>query len=100
MILPEQHTRILAADPIQVGDLRLLPSVLVDTKSERWSEQGLFNKVSIRPVSIVVESPDGARWHEIPNTASDEISRMMAVAGGIAVVSILMMALIRWVRHT
>jgi hypothetical protein len=99
MILPEQHTRIMAAEPIEVGDLRLLPSVLVGTASRRWADQGLSNKVRLRPVSIVVESPDGARWLEIPNEEGDAISRMMAVAGGIAAISMLLIVLVRWMKR-
>jgi hypothetical protein len=100
MILPEQHTRITAADPIEVGDLRLLPSVLVDTTSQHWPGKGLSSKVRIRPVSVVVESPDGARWLEIPNTESDQISGMVAVAGGIAVVSIVIIALAQLMKRS
>lgn len=100
MVFPEQHTRITAADPIEIGELRLLPSVLVDTGSRRRSGRGLSNKVRIRPVSVVVESPDGARWLEIPNKESDTLSGMLAVAGGVAGISILIIVLARVIRHS
>jgi hypothetical protein len=100
MSLPEQHTRIMAADPIEVGDVRVLPSVLVNTSSQRWSGYGVSSRVRLRPVSVVVESPAGTRWHEIPNTESDAVSRMMAVAGGIAGISLLILVLARWMRRS
>lgn len=98
MALPEQRTRIVAADPIEVGDVRLLPSVLVNSRSQRGAGQGLFKMVQVRPVSVVVESVDGAQWHEIPNTESDAISSMLAVAGGIAAVSVLLILITRWAK--
>ncbi len=88
MKLPEQRIRIVAATPIEAGDKRILPSVLVNTISQRWAGSGLFHLVRMRPVSIVVEDADGARWHEIPNATANVLNTMLAVAGAIAAISI------------
>lgn len=98
MNLPEQYTRIVAADPIEAGGVRLLPSVLVNSRSQHWQGRGVFKAVQMRPISVVVEGPNGAQWYEIPNAESDAISTMLAVASGIAVVSVLVISITRLVR--
>jgi hypothetical protein len=100
MDLPEQHTRIVAADPIEVGTVRLLPSVLVNSRAQTWPGRGFFRTVRLRPVSVVVESAEGARWYEIPNAESEAISTMLAAAGGIAAVSVLILLITRLIRHS
>ena len=99
MELPERQIRVVAATPIEVGDQRILPSVLVSTASRRWSSHGLFRLVHLRPVSIVVEGSEGPSWLEIPNATSDALSSMAAAAAGIAVVSILLVSMIRFLRR-
>ena len=95
MKLPEQRIRLVAADPIVVGSRRLLPSVLVSTLTHRASEQGGFHLVRMRPVSIVVEDEETATWMEIPNATGNILSKMAAVAVGIAVVSALIIFIAR-----
>ena len=92
MKLPEQRIRLVAADPIEVGARRLLPSVLVNTLSLQSPDKGTFNFVRLRPASIVVESENSTEWIEIPNTTEDILSTMAAAAAGIALVSSLIIA--------
>jgi hypothetical protein len=99
MDLPERRIRVVAATPIEVGDQRLLPSVLVNTVSRRWLGRGLFHLVRLRPVSIVVEGSEEASWLEIPNATADALSSMAAAATGIAVVAIFLLSLIRFLRR-
>lgn len=99
MNLPEERIRVVAATPIEVGNRRLLPSVLVSTLQGRWPNAGLFNIVKLRPVSIVVEDQDGATWREIPNATGDALSTMAAVALTIAGVSTLVIALAHWLKR-
>ncbi len=99
MELPEQNIRVVAADPIEVGDRRILPSVLVNTMSRRWSGRGLFQSVRLRPVSVVVETPDGATWHEIPNTTANTLSTMAAAAASIALISVVLIGVSRVLRR-
>lgn len=87
MKLPEQRIRLVAGDPIEVGNWRVLPSVLVNTLSRQSPGKGTFHHVRLRPASIVVESEEKAEWIEIPNTTKDILSTMAAAAAGIAVVS-------------
>lgn len=89
MKLPEQRIRLVAADPIVVGNRRLLPSVLVNTMTQQASEDSGFHFVRMRPVSVVVEDEETARWLEIPNATGNILSTMAVVAAGIAVVSVL-----------
>ena len=93
MQMPEQHTRIVAGTPIEAGERRILPSVLVQTTQARWPGRGLFRSVKMRPVSVVVEGEEGAEWHEIPNATADAINTMAAVGLGVAVVGCLLLAL-------
>ena len=101
MKLPEQRIRIVAAEPIEIetGGGRLLPSVLVKTLSKRWSRRGLFRLVQIRPVSVVVEDADGARWHEIPNATADRLNGIAVAAVAIALAGIAIVAIINLVRR-
>ncbi len=89
MKLPEQRIRLVAADPIEVGHHRLLPSVLVNSWTHRNCEPGTFHLVRLRPVSVVVEDEDKAEWLEIPNATGNVLSIMAAVAVGVAAISIL-----------
>jgi hypothetical protein len=75
----------------------LLPSVLVTTM-EGSGAGGFFRYVKARPVSIVVEEPEGARWLEIPNATGNVLSQMAAAGAGIALASVLLMALVHLVR--
>lgn len=99
MKLPEQRIRVVAADPIELGDRRLLPSVLVNTMSRRW-DRGLFRSVRLRPASVVVETADGATWHEIPNTTANTLSSMAAAAATIALISIAIIGVSRFLRRS
>ena len=97
MKLPEQRIRLVAAEPIEVGSRRLLPSVLVNTLTYGGAEQGSFHLVRMRPVSVVVEDEESARWLEIPNATGNILSTMAAAAAAIAFVSILVLLVARLV---
>ncbi len=92
MKLPEQRIRLVAADPIEVGARRLLPSVLVNTLSLQSPDKATLHFVRLRPASIVVESESSTEWIEIPNTTANILSTMAAAAAGIALVSSLIIA--------
>jgi hypothetical protein len=99
MQMPVQKTRVVAGTPIVVGERRLLPSVLVTTmEGSGAGAGGFFRYVKARPVSIVVEEPEGARWLEIPNATGNVLSQMAAAGAGIALASVLLMALVHLVR--
>ena len=97
-MLPTQKIRLVAGTPIEVGARRLLPSVLVTTMEGGDGISSRFSYVKARPTSIVEEGPDGARWLEIPNATMDAINTMAAAGLGIALVSILIILLIRLAR--
>ena len=99
MQMPVQKIRVVAGTPIVVGERRLLPSVLVTTmEGGDASTGGLFRFVKARPVSVVVEGPEGARWLEIPNTTENTLSQMAAAGAAIALVSVLLIGLFHLVR--
>lgn len=99
MGLPEQRIRLVAADPIEVGMWRLLPSVLVSTSSLRSPNKSALHFVRLRPASIVVESQNSAEWIEIPNTTGNILSTMAAAAAGIALVSSLIITVSLFLKN-
>ena len=99
MQMPVQKIRVVAGTPIVVGERRLLPSVLVTTMEGGDDRMGgFFRFVKARPVSVVVEGPEGARWLEIPNTTENTLSQMAAAGAAIALVSVLLIGLFHLVR--
>jgi len=99
MQMPVQKTRVVAGTPIVVGERRLLPSVLVTTVEGGDAHTGgFFRSVKARPVSVVVEASEGARWLEIPNVTGNTLSQMAAAGAAIALVSVLLMGLLHLVR--
>jgi len=98
MQIPVQKTRVVAGTPIVVDERRLLPSVLVTTMEGKSVGAGFFRFVKARPVSVVVQGPDGARWLEIPNATENILSTMAAAGAAIALVSVLLMGLFHLVR--
>ena len=98
MQMPVQKTRVVAGTPIVVGERRLLPSVLVTTMEGSDAGVGVFRFVKARPVSIVVDEPEAAQWLEIPNATGNVLSQMAAAGAGIALASLLLMALMHLVR--
>lgn len=99
MQMPVQKIRVVAGTPIVVGERRLLPSVLVTTmEGGDASTGGLFRFVKARPVSVVVEEPEGARWLEISNTTENILSQMAAAGAALALVSVLLMGLFHLAR--
>ncbi|HOT90426.1 MAG TPA: hypothetical protein PLJ78_00080 [Anaerolineae bacterium] len=94
MKLPTQRIRLVAGTPIVVGERRLLPSVLVTTLEGGNVPAGLFRSIKLRPVSVVEEGPEGARWLEIPNATINTLSVMAAIGAGIAALGVLLIALI------
>ena len=97
-MLPSQRIRLVAGTPIVVGGRRLLPSVLVTTMEGGDVPSGHFGSVKVRPVSIVEEGPDGARWLEIPNATMNVITMMAAAGLGIAAVGVAIIVLARLAR--
>ncbi len=99
MALPKQRIRIVAGSPIEVGDQRLLPSVLVSTMEAGDTESGIFRRIKMRPISIVATGPQGTRWHKIPNATSDKLSVMAAVGLGVALFSMFVLLLNWWMTE-
>jgi len=102
MELPEQRIRVVAASPIEVGDRRLLPSVLVSSLRTSRSQDGWAGggtAVRLRPISVVVEGPESAEWIEIPNTTANQISQMMTAAATITLVSLIIIGVSRLLRQ-
>ena len=97
-MLPTQKIRLVAGTPIEAGQRRLLPSVLVTTMAGGDGVTGRFSYVKARPTSIVEEGPDGARWIEIPNATADAISTMAVAGAAIAAVSLVILLLLRLAR--
>ena len=97
MQMPVQKIRVVAGTPIVVGERRLLPSALVTTM-EGVGAGGAFQYVKARPISLVVEEPEGAHWLEIPNVTGNILSQMAAAGAAIALVSVTLMALLHLVR--
>lgn len=97
-MLPLQRIRLVAGTPIVVAGRRLLPSVLVTTVEGDKAASGRFAAIKVRPISIVEEGPQGARWLEIPNATMNVISTMAALGLGIAAVSVAIIGLARLVR--
>jgi len=99
MGLPEQRIRILAATPIEVGEQRLLPSVLVNTLNMDQPNQGRCRVVKLRPISVVVTSPLDTKWLEIPNTTADTLSTMAGAGAVIALVSLFIIVVVRFFKR-
>jgi hypothetical protein len=95
MGLPEQRTRILAGTPVVIGEQRLLPSVLVNTFHMDQANRGKLRVVRLRPISVVVTSPQDSKWLEIPNTTMDTLSIMAGVGAAIALVSLFIIVIVR-----
>jgi hypothetical protein len=102
MKLPVKQIRVVAASPVEAGDRRLLPSVLVTTMRTSHSQKGSSGggeAVRLRPVSIVVEGTESAEWMEIPNTTANIVNQMAATAATMALVGLLVIAVSRLLRH-
>ncbi len=98
MALPKQCIQVLAGSPIEVGERRLLPSVLAARRE--WSgEHGGFFFTRMRPISFVEQGPEGNEWHAIPNATTEILSVMAAVGVGVAAVCFVGILAIRWLKH-
>ncbi len=97
MAIPTQRIQMIAGTPIAVGSWRLLPSVMASTLSSGDGPAGL-RAVKLRPVSLVVDGPDGARWLPIPNALNAALSPLLMAGVGVAAVSLGLIMLIRLVR--
>jgi hypothetical protein len=95
MELPQQRIRILAGTPIEVGQHRLLPSVLVNTLNMEKPNSGKLRVVKLRPISMVVTTPQDTQWLEIPNTTMDTLSTMAGIGAVIALVSLFIIIVMR-----
>ena len=95
MGMPEQRIRILAGTPIEVNEQRLLPSVLVKTLNTDKPNSGKLRIVKLRPISVVVTSPQDTQWLEIPNTTMDTLSTMAGAGAAIALVSLFIIVVTR-----
>jgi len=98
MALPGRRIRVIAGTPIQIGDRRILPSVLVTTLEAGHSTSSRFRSVRVRPISFVAQGPEGAQWQEIPNATANILVGMGTVAAGVAVVALALSLLIRRIR--
>jgi len=87
MTVVKRTNRIVAATPIQVGERRLLPSVMVMTLVCEHPKLPEFQNVRIRPVSLVEEGPEGTRWHAIPDTTGETLSVLVAVGLTVAFIA-------------
>ena len=99
MDLPEQRTRLVAGSPIEVGEHRLLPSVLVSTVDKDQSQCAKLRYVKLRPTSLVVTSSQDTNWIEIPNETMDTLSKMAGAAGIIAFISLCVIVVVRFLRR-
>ncbi len=99
MVLPEQRIRILAATPIEAGEHRLLPSVLVNTLNMDQLNQVKARVVKLRPISVVVTSPQDTKWIEIPNATMNTLSTMAGAGAMIALVSLVIIVVSRFFRR-
>lgn len=88
-------TKIVAGTPIEAGDRRFLPSVLVTTIEGGSPGGGAFRGACIRPISVIEQGPAGNRWHAIPNTTQDTLSVMIGVGLCVALVGSLIILLAR-----
>ena len=79
MAVIKNTNRIVAATPIQVGEWRLLPSVMVKTLVCEHPELPELRSVRIRPISLVEEGPEGTRWHAIPDKTGESLGVMMVL---------------------
>jgi hypothetical protein len=95
----DTRTKIIAGTPIEIGDRRFLPSILVTTVQADAEEGGLFHAMRLRPISVVEQGPEGNRWHAIPNTTQETLSIMVAIGVGVAVVSSLIILLKKLIRR-
>ena len=97
----DQRTQIVAGDPLEVGGRRLLPSILVQSVAAPTpaADHWLFRSIRMRPISLVEEGPEGARWHAIPNATANRLSTMAFVGLGVAVVSSLILVAQRLLRR-
>lgn len=98
MALPAQKICVRAATPIEIGERRLLPSVLVSTVQAGGAAGG-FQGVQLRPISLVEEGPAGARWIEIPNATTQALSMMLAAGLGVAALGLLILGLTALLRR-
>ena len=98
MALPKQRIQVLAGSPIEVGDRKLLPSVLA-ARREWTDEDGGFFFTRMRPISFVEQGPEGNEWHEIPNATTEILSVMAAVGAGVAAVCFVGILAIRWLKR-
>lgn len=97
MAIPTQRIQMIAGTPMEVGPWRLLPSVMASTLSSEDGPAGL-RTVRLRPVSLVVEGPDGARWLPIPNALNETLAPLLMAGVGVAALSLGLIVLIRLVR--
>ena len=95
----DTRTQIVAGAPLKVGERRLLPSMLLSTVRVDTGETGGFRGLRLRPISIVEQGPEGKRWHAIPNTTQETLSVMAAIGLGVALISSLLILLIKVLRR-
>lgn len=98
MALPKQRIQVLAGSPIEVGERRLLPSVLA-ARREWADEHAGFFFTRMRPISFVEQGPEGNEWHEIPNATTEILSVMAAVGAGVAAICLVGILAIRWLKR-
>ncbi len=95
----DQRTRIVSATPIEAGKFRLLPAVLVMSQQGGMPDTGYFSQVRMRPVSVVAQGPEGARWHALPDATQAALSQMAAVGAIVAAATFVVIVLARLARR-
>lgn len=99
MTLPTQKIQLVAAEPISTQFARVLPSVLVSTTEGETPCGANYRFVGMRPRSVVVTSEAKTEWLEIRDTTADTLSVMAAAAAGIAVVSMVLLGIIKFLKR-
>jgi len=93
------RTKMVAGDPIEVGERRLLPSILLTTVRADTEDQSGFLAARARPVSIVEQGPERSRWRAVPNTSQETLSVMAAIGVGVALISSMLILVIKLMRR-
>ncbi len=81
-----KRIQLVAGDPIETGQRRFLPSVLVVTHQDRQTARQRVRIVSMRPVAVIEEHGGETTWHALPDVTQEQLSRMAGLALLIALV--------------
>ncbi len=98
-IMFAKQIQIVSADPIEVGERRFLPAVLVVTHQDRREGQRRRRMYKMRPIAVVEEYKGEATWHALPDVTQEYLSRMAGLAVLIAVAGTGILLLNRLLRR-